>query len=385
MYVSTLDHIVYVMLPQLDGARAAGYETHVACQFTRFKDDAAQHADFLHPLSVQRNPLDPRNIWALVQLVRLIKKIQPDIIHCHNPSGGLLGRLAATLAVPPAPKKGGARKPVRVYTAHGFHFHPLGGRLTNVLYRAIERFAGRFLSDAVLTINQWDFEEAQRLMPKDRVFATHGVGVSVEVFDPAGVPAETRQALRAEFGVPDGGLLITCIGELLPRKNQKEALAVLDQVRKRNQERAPVLVLVGDGREWEALQAQLAGGDKANVHLAGFRRDTKAILAASDIFLFPSLQEGLPCAVQEALCMEVPVVCYPIRGCVDLVDSGCGRIAKEQTVQALTAALEEVLALTPDERKALGRAGREKMRQIYSREHCIAEWLEIYKTLGVAP
>lgn len=376
LYVSTLDHIVYVMLPQLDGARAAGYETHVACQFTRFKDDAGQHADYLHPLSVQRNPLDPRNLLALFELVRLIKKIQPDIIHCHNPSGGLLGRLAATLT------RTGAR---RVYTAHGFHFHPLGGRLTNALYRAIERFAGRFLSDAVLTINQWDLEEAKKLMPKDRVFATHGVGVSVEVFDPAGVPQEMRRALRAEFGVPEEGLLITCIGELLPRKNQKDALAVLDQVRKRKQEPAPVLVLVGDGREWETLQAQLEGVPKGHVQLAGFRRDTKAILAATDIFLFPSLQEGLPCAVQEALCMEVPVVCYPIRGCVDLVDESCGRIATAQTVEALTAALEDVLALPPDERKALGRAGREKMRRFYSREHCIAEWLELYKTLGVAP
>jgi glycosyltransferase EpsD len=382
LYVSTLDHIVYVMLPQLDGARTAGYETHVACQFTRFKDDAAQHADYLHPLSVQRNPLDPRNLWALVQLVRLIKKIQPDIIHCHNPSGGLLGRLAATMAAPPAPKNGGARKPVRVYTAHGFHFHPLGGRVTNALYRAIERFAGRFLSDAVLTINQWDFEEAQKLMPAERVFATHGVGVSVDAFDRTLVPDETRQAIREEFGVPENGLLITCIGELLPRKNQKDALAVLTQVWERNPTEQLALVLVGDGRECEALKARVEREGKGSVHLAGFRRDTKAILAATDLFLFPSLQEGLPCAVQEALCMEVPVVCYPIRGCVDLMDSSCGRIAKEQTVEALTAALEEVLSLSPEERKALGRAGRQRMIEHYSRPVCITEWLEIYQKLG---
>ena len=139
---------------------------------------------------------------------------------------------------------------------------------------------------------------------------------------------------------------------------------------------------MGDGREWEALKAQVEREGKGLVHLAGFRRDTKAILSATDLFLFPSLQEGLPCAVQEALCMEVPVVCYPIRGCVDLVDSSCGRIATAQTVEALTTALEEVLSLSPAERTELGRVGRQRMIERYSRPVCIAEWLAIYPKLG---
>ncbi len=376
LYISTLDHIVRVMLPHLDGAREAGYETHVACQFTRFKDDIAPHADSLHHVPIQRNPLDPRNLVALFALIKIIRKLQPDIVHCHNPSGGFIGRLAATIA------RTGAK---RAYTAHGFHFHPLGGKLSNALYRFIEGFAGRFLSDAVLTINQWDFEEAQKLMPPERVHFTHGVGVSTDEFDPVTVTPEERQAIRDEFGVPEDGLLISCIGELIPRKNQELLLwaiadqtamgAISDQVR---------LVFVGDGVLLDSLK-QLARklNIEAQVYFAGFRWDTKAILATSDLFAFPSLQEGLPCSVQEALCMEVPVMCCPVRGCADMVDSDCGVVVTIlNSCMVWTIQMFDLLMLPVAQRKALGRVGRQRMIEHYSRPICVAEWLAIYEKLS---
>ena len=361
--ISTIDHIINVMLPHLDGARKIGYDVHVACHFTRFKDDIAEHCDGLHSVSLQRNPLDPRNILALFQLIKIIRKLRPDIVHCHNPSGGFIGRLAATLA------KTGAK---RVYTAHGFHFHPLGNKFSNAIYRFIESFAGRFLSDAVITINQWDFEEAKKLMPESRVYFTHGVGVSTDIFDPKTVIPKERQAIRDEFNVPDRGILITCIGELIPRKNQRAAIEALKSLSNKIQ-----AVFVGDGRDEVSLQAQVT----ENIHFAGFRRDTRAILAATDIFLFPSLQEGLPCAIQEALSMEVPVVCYAIRGCTDMVENTCGRTSIAHNPDQLAAALQEILALTTEERKTLGKAGRQKMIEHYSRPKCVAEWLEIYAQL----
>ena len=375
LYISPLDHIVRVMLPHLDGARAAGYEVHVACQFTRFRDEIAAHADGLYPIPIQRNPLDPRNLVALIQLVRLIQKLQPDIVHCHNPSGGFYGRLAVTLA------RTGAK---RVYTAHGFHFHPLGGKLSNAVYRFIEGFAGRFLSDAVLTINQWDFDEAQKLMPPERVHFTHGVGVSTDEFNPATVTPEERQKIRDKFGVPEDGLLISCIGELIPRKNQELLLWVMADQGMCAWDSRIRLVIVGDGRQKEALQALAAKfGVTDRVLFAGFRRDTKAILAASDLFAFPALQEGLPCSVQEALCMEVPVLCYPIRGCYDLVDADCGVLVLTiHSCMVWTNRMVDWLKLPVAQRKSLGRAGRQKMIKHYSRPVCVAEWLAIYDKLS---
>ena len=122
------------------------------------------------------------------------------------------------------------------------------------------------------------------------------------------------------------------------------------------------------------------------VHFAGFRRDTKAVLAASDLFVFPSLQEGLPCAVQEALSMEVPVLCFSIRGCTDMVDSNCGAILNHlQSCRTMTNKMVDLLRLSVAQRKALGCAGRQKMIEHYSRPVCVAEWLEIYNKISPSP
>ena len=98
LYVSTLDHIIRVMLPHLDACRAAGFEVEVACRVTRFRKDTLAHADALHDLPMRRFPLHPANAAALAQLTGLIREREYAVVHAHNPTGGFVGRLAATLA-----------------------------------------------------------------------------------------------------------------------------------------------------------------------------------------------------------------------------------------------------------------------------------------------
>src|SRR5258708_18742761 len=113
LYVSHVDTVVRMMLPHLDGARAAGFTVDVACNITRHGDDVRAHADTLFDLPFRRSPVSPSNLAALSQLTALLRERRYDIVHAHTPSGGIIGRIAATRA----------GVPVRVYTAHGFHFH----------------------------------------------------------------------------------------------------------------------------------------------------------------------------------------------------------------------------------------------------------------------
>ena len=370
LYVSTLDHIVHVMLPHLDAARARGWQVDVACRVTRDPAITLAHCDALHDIPFARNPLDPRNLLATAKLRALIRREKYDIVHCHNPSGGFYGRLAATLA---------GTKPVRVYTAHGFHFHPLGGKLSNFVYRTIESFAGNHLSDAVLTINQWDLDEAKKLMPPGKVYFTRGVGVSTDELDPAKVSDAERKKIREEFGVPNEGFLVTCIGEMIPRKGHDRAINALDQ----DTADSVVLALVGDGKLRNTLEIHAkAWGVESQVRFPGFRQDIPQILASSDLFLFPSVQEGLPCSIQEAMSMEVPVVCYAVRGCADMVDSASGCVVEYvPSVLGLSNALDAIRRRTPAERREMGRAGRAKMIELYDRPKCVAAWQAIYDAL----
>ncbi|MGC4043801.1 MAG: glycosyltransferase family 4 protein [Armatimonas sp.] len=367
LYISTVDHIIHVMLPHLDAARARGWQVDIACHITRDPAISQAHCDHLYEVPLSRNPFHPSNLIAVWKLIKLIRKEKYDIVHCHNPSGGVYGRLAATLS---------GVKPLRVYTAHGFHFHPLGGRITNVLFRAIESFAGRYLSDAVLTINQWDYEEAQKIMPPERVYLTPGVGVSTDKFDPAKVNTDTRLALREQL-CQGHALAVATIGEFIPRKRHMDALGsfVVSEI-------DGGMNLLGEGQLEQAVRDEATNYgwiENHSIQFLGYRRDVEAVLAATDILLFPSVQEGLPCSVQEALAMEVPVVAYDIRGCEDLVDESCGRLVPFGDTDAMADALKELAALSPEQRREMGRAGRKKMVEHYERNKCIETWHKIYE------
>ncbi|MBC7805662.1 MAG: glycosyltransferase, partial [Akkermansiaceae bacterium] len=130
LYVSTLDHIIRAMLPHLEGAKRAGYRVEVACRVTRFGDEVRNVVDAVHDVPMSRFPVHASNLVALKQVTDLIRRERYDVVHSHNPSGGFIGRLAATNAGTGA---------LRVYTAHGFHFHRHGHPAANAVYESVER------------------------------------------------------------------------------------------------------------------------------------------------------------------------------------------------------------------------------------------------------
>ncbi|MBC8134804.1 MAG: glycosyltransferase [Fibrella sp.] len=372
LYVSTLDHIIRAMLPHLEGAKRAGYRVEVACRVTRFGDEVRKVVDAVHDVPMSRFPVHTSNLVALKQVTELIRRERYDVVHSHNPSGGFIGRLAATNAATGA---------LRVYTAHGFHFHRHGHPTANAVYESIERYAGHKLSDAVYVYNSEDYDAAlaKNVVPAERLFATRGIGISArEQFNPKAVSEEDREAFRQEIGASADTPILSVVGEMLPRKRQFDAIRAMKRIVATHP--ATILVLVGDGKMLEENKALAESlGIAANCRFLGFRRDVKRILAASTLFVFPSKQEGLPCAIQEAMAMELPTVATDVRGNCELVNADNGRLVRLADPLQLADAVIELLSLPPAERRRLGQRGREQMVTKYERELCVAEWLDLYK------
>ena len=102
---------------------------------------------FLHHIDIAKSPVKIReNIAAIRQLRTVIEENDIDIIHCHNPMGGVAGRAAAGT---------GRRRPYVIYTAHGFHFYKGAPLLNWLLFYPAERFLARFTNQLV-TINKED-------------------------------------------------------------------------------------------------------------------------------------------------------------------------------------------------------------------------------------
>lgn len=207
-----------------------------------------------------------------------------------------------------------------IYTAHGFHFFKGAPWKNWLFYYPMEKFLSRY-TDQQICINREDYELAKRKLHAKYVDYVPGVGIDSSQFRLPG--DEERQRKRERLGMrPDQVVLLTS-GEMIPRKNQEVLFRMLARMKDEPHRSAYEklhLLLCGHGELNEHLHG-LADrlGIADHISFLGYREDMLEIFGASDIFLFPSLQEGLPRAMLEAMASGLPVICSEIRGNTDLM------------------------------------------------------------------
>ena len=312
LFVATVvqKHINVFHLPFLKWFQSEGYRTYVAASNDTDNEEVViPYCDEYIEIGFKRNPLHPKNVVAYRNLKQMIDSNQFDIIHCHTPVGGLLGRLAARKA-----RKKGTKV---LYTAHGFHFYK-GAPLKNWLfYYPVEKLCS-YYTDILITINQEDYLLAKKKMKAKRVEYVPGVGIDLEKFENTQVD---RKAIREEIGAPENAILLVSVGELSARKNHKEILDAIATIKNENIH----YLIVGKGPMLQKLENYADCcmiSDK--VHFLGYRDDIATLYKASDVCCFPSIHEGLPVALMEAMASGLPVVCSRIRGNTDLIDANGG-------------------------------------------------------------
>ena len=255
-----------------------------------------------------RNPLHPSNLKAEKMIRQLIQENHYDIISCHSPTAGFYGRKAA---------EGFDMKVI--YTAHGFHFWKGSPWINQAAYKNMERLAARW-TDVLVTINPEDFEAAETFTYKKGGGPVYIPGVGVDVRAIQAQKADKKE-IRWELGIPEDAFVMYSIGELIPRKNH---LFVFETLQKQFAVDPSLhYVIAGSGALTDSLQKWIRTHHLENqIHLLGFRKDARKLMYGMDVFLFPSLQEGLPVAVMEAMAAGLPVIASDIRGNHDLIQSG---------------------------------------------------------------
>ena len=257
----------------------------------------------------------PRSIFRIGDIIRSYKMIKEladgrhySIVHCHSPIGGVIARLACRKA-----RKNGTKV---VYTAHGFHFFKGAPLLNWIIFYPIEKFCSR-ITDVLITINKEDFKRAKD-WETCRVELVHGIGVHTEEFLNEDVD---RKKLRKQFGFHDDDFVFMSTGQVSIRKNHEVIIRAIAKI-----ENPRVKYLIVGFGELEDKHKTLVNelGIEKRVIFAGYRGDVKQLLHAVDAYAFPSLQEGLPVALMEAMSVGLPVVCSMIRGNMDLIENGRG-------------------------------------------------------------
>ncbi|GGI08618.1 glycosyltransferase [Egicoccus halophilus] len=341
--------------------RARGYRVHVVCSaqgmlLPRLRDVGV---DVL-PLAEGRG--DPR---VLLRLVTILRRLRPVVVDTHGVHSQFWGMLAATLC----------RTPSRVVTVHSEYGREQAGlrrgRFYDFVLQASQRVRARFVA-----VSQPVRAYLHELGVDDRDIQL--IWNAVPLPDPADFG--DRDTTRRQLGVPQDAFVCTTVARLHPSKGHRffvEALAGLA-------ERRPNLhwVVVGQGGEEAALRQRVRElGLEDRVHLVGFRDDVTALLHASDVFVLPSLAEGLPLVVAEATLQRTPVLACAVGGLPHVYDQEEVWLVPPQDPAALAAAVERLID-EPDTRAELARRGEQATRERLLTETMIDETLETYVAAG---
>lgn len=319
--------------------------------------------DNQYTISIARSPFSLKNFKALKELKKLLKENEYNILHCHTPMGGVIGRLAA--------KKLWKQGKIKViYTAHGFHFYKGAPILNWFLYYPMEKWLS-YYEDSLVTINDEDFERSKAW---GRTYKIDGVGVNLSRFHSCNTEEKTK--LRKELGYSANDFIITVVAEVNKNKNQ---IMLVRNVLKLKSE-IPSLKILLIGKEILPIVRNFVENNKLedSVQFLGYRNDVEKLTIVSDIAFSASLREGLPVNIIEAMACGIPVVCSDNRGHRALIKNGVtGYIFDPKSDKEMISAMLRLYS-NPNLRLEMGNKNIKEAKK-YSVDIAIDKMALIYK------
>jgi glycosyltransferase involved in cell wall biosynthesis len=314
-----------------------------------------------------------RDVKTLLQVMRVVLRERPSVVHTHKAKAGAIGRVVAFLC----------GVPVRVHTFHGHvlrgYFSPAKTRV----YQRLERLLARTSSKLVVPSPRLADELAGEfnVAPRDH-FQVIPLGFDLGPF--AGAES-LRGQLRAELGVNAQTPLVGIVGRMVPVKDHRTFVKAAALLHARRPDVR--FVLVGGGELEGAIRAEVdAAGLTAHSHFLGWRRDLARIYADLDLVVLSSLNEGTPVSLIEAMAAGTPVVATAVGGVPDVLrGGGRGALCPPQDPSALAAAMEGALG---PEARARAATFRPAINDEYGAVRLCRQLAELYDSLlpvGMGP
>ncbi|MFA6552232.1 MAG: glycosyltransferase family 4 protein [Candidatus Paceibacterota bacterium] len=303
-----------------------------------------------------------REFVVFWQLLKIFKQEKPDVVHLNSSKIGALGSLAARLnnflirflhLLNPKrlPAKilheqnlgGRALNPSRIiFTAHGWAFKEQRNFFAQKTIEFISWFTVLF-SDAVICVSKDDYEKISVFpFAKKKIRMVYN-GINTVDFKPK---EEARKIIAGENNIDQDSIWLGTIAELHKNKGLEYAVEASDGIIKNEpSDRKLNYVVVGDGEEKARLNALIRGkGLENKVFWVGRKENAASLLKAFDIFLLPSIKEGLPYVLLEAGMAKLPVIATDVGGIPEVIeDMRSGILVKSKRPDEIKKALEFLL------------------------------------------
>jgi len=253
--------------------------------------------------------IDPlSDLKAFFALINILKREKPDIVHTHTSKAGILGRWAAFFA----------KVPIIIHTPHGHVFWGYFNRWKTSLFIFIERLTAR-VTDRIITLTEQEKRDHLRFaIATEGKFTVIHSGVDLSKFSDATADAFE---MKKKLGIPEEAFVVGTVGRLTPVKGHKYLLEAAAKV---VQEKTNTFfVFLGDGELLNELTEMVSTlGINDHVKFLGWRPDVADVMSTFDVFVLPSLNEGMGKVLIEAMAMGKPIIASDVGGIPDLVRSG---------------------------------------------------------------
>ncbi|MFA6291721.1 MAG: glycosyltransferase family 4 protein [Victivallales bacterium] len=318
------------------------------------------------PIRREVSPIS--DFWLIIKMARAITREKPDIVHTHSSKAGIIGRAAARIA--------GVAKVA--HTPHVFPFEMNVGKFRRHFYLFLEKAAAKWTTLLIAVSNA---EKVTAL--KDGLFSAGNTAVNTNGIEPDlwRVPdTAERGKLREQAGIADDMFVVGMVGRFMPQKGHRILIEASELLLKRHKNIH--FALVGDGELKDRIRELTAlNKTEKNFHFFEQTDEIAPYYAMFDCLVLPSLWEGCPFSVMEAMAMRIPVIASSVGGVGEIIeDRVSGLLVPPADAGSLAGAVEK-LCENRKLHESLGQKGQQRIMEKFLLSDSIKRLEDIYRRM----
>lgn len=331
------------------------------------------HADisYYDIANFQRNISFLKEFLAFFEILGLLFRLRPDIIHANSSKAGGLTGLAGLIY-----KIFSFKKVSLVFTAHGWAFAENRPQREIKLIKFFSKLACLFY-DKIICVSEYDRQIAlnDSIAPTSKLSAIHNG------LDPKEISLLPREIAQRKLIGETSPFVIGTIAEWTANKGLGYFFEALDKINLKHDQFKVILIGSGENPDREKMHALVQEKSLTNVHLIEFVPDAANYLKAFDIFFLCSLKEGFPYAILEAMLARCTIVATRVGGIPEMITDGQeGLLIEPKNSQQLTDKINLLIA-DAEKRKALAQNARARVLRDFSLKKMAEETKKVYSNL----
>ncbi|MFP6715348.1 MAG: glycosyltransferase [Alphaproteobacteria bacterium] len=303
-------------------------------------------------------------VVVTIWLAQVFRDRRPDIVHTFLPEAYIIaGSVSIIMGVP-----------IRIMSRRSLNNYHSRRPFASLVERFLHRHMHILLGNSAAIIKQLREEMGERQTKTHLIYS----GLEVERF----ARIERRSDIRAELGIPKEAIVFAAIANLIPYKGHANLLEAFEDISEKLSVQWRLICVGKDSGILSTLKRQAhEKGLGGEILWLGQRTDVPDLLAAADVGVLASLEEGFPTAVMEGMAAGLPMVVTDVGGNRELViDNKTGIIVPAQCPKKIASALLN-LANDAGLREAMGLEGRARIIEEFSLERCVADYRALYDSL----